>query len=460
MFFHAYHNYILHAFPDDEIMPLSCTGRNVYTSNRGSTDEALGDYSLTLIDAADTLVVMGEIEEFKKAVQLIIEYVNFDKNVTVSVFEANIRVLGGLLSSHFFSEIFIHDYKGELLLLAQDIGDRLLKAFNTSTGIPYNKVNLKYGHFEQSNITCTACAGTYLLEFGLLSRLLNDSKYEDAARKSFIAIYNRRSSLNLLGSTIDVNTGIWNDSFATVGAAADSYFEYALKSYILFNDKEYYVIFNTLYTSIVKYLYKFDLYLKMDMNSASKFSVLMDTLSAFWPGIQAIIGDVKISEKNFQSFANIWEKYKGLPELIDILNSATVDHGYYLRPEIIESAYFLYQTTKDEYYFEFGRDMIRTLQTSCRVNCGFASILDVRNGTLDDRMDSYFLSETLKYLYLLFDEDNFVNKGNYVFSTEGHIFPIKSWDYDQYRTKNMTRYVKNYPYPKCNRKDEVNIKKL
>jgi len=41
-------------------------------------------------------------------------------------------------------------------------------------------------------------------------------------------------------------------------------------------------------------------------------------------------------------------------------------------------------------------------------------------------MESFFLSETLKYLYLLFERDNFVNRGSYIFSTEGHLFPMKA----------------------------------
>lgn len=439
-----------HAFPDDEIKPLSCTGRNLYNSNRGSIDEPLGNYSLTLVDAADTLVVMGEIEEFKKAVQLIIKNVNFDKDVEVSVFETNIRVLGGLLSSHFFSETYIPEYKGELLLLAQDLGDRLLRAFNSSTGIPYHKVNLKYGHFNQSKFTCTACGGTFLLEFGLLSRLLNDNKYEKAARKSLYALYERRSRINLLGNMINVKTGKWKDKYATIGSGSDSFFEYALKAYLLFNVKEYYIIFKVLYDSIVKYLFIFDLYLKMDMYSASLYSKYIDTLSAFWPGMQAMIGDTELSEKNFKSFVNLWDRYDGLPESVDVIAFNTVDHGYYLRPEIIESAYYLYQTTKNDYYLEFGKNFLNTLKSCCQVPCGYTSILDVRNRTLDDRMDSYFLSETLKYLYLLFDENNFVNRGNYIFSTEGHIFPIKLWErYDQLYSKNNSLFVKNYPNPVC-----------
>lgn len=90
-----------------------------------------------------------------------------------------------------------------------------------------------------------------------------------------------------------------------------------------------------------------------------------------------------------------------------------------------ESTLYLYQATKDPHYLEVGKEMVEKLQNFTRVSCGFASISHVMTKALEDRMDSFFLSETLKYLYLLFDPTNIYNKGNYVFTTEGHMFPIR-----------------------------------
>lgn len=103
-------------------------------------------FSLTLIDSLDTLVILGDLKEFESAVKLIINDVSFDNNVIVSVFETNIRVLGGLLSAHILADYFQQRdgimpwYKGELLSLAKDLGFRLLPAFNTTTGIPHSRV--------------------------------------------------------------------------------------------------------------------------------------------------------------------------------------------------------------------------------------------------------------------------------------------------------------------------------
>lgn len=95
MFYHAYNNYMDHAYPADELMPLSCKGRwRTKENNRGDMDDVLGNYSLTLIDTMDTLVVLGDLPEFDRAVSRVVTDVSFDRDVVVSVFEINIRVLG------------------------------------------------------------------------------------------------------------------------------------------------------------------------------------------------------------------------------------------------------------------------------------------------------------------------------------------------------------------------------
>jgi len=125
--------------PTDELQPLSCTGRDTW-----------GGYSLTLVDSLDTLLIMGNHTEFEKQVMNLPNVLHFDKDVNVSLFETNIRMLGGLLSAHLLitlhgevaglSRSFIESYDGSLLRLAVDLADRLLVAFNTPTGMPYGTV--------------------------------------------------------------------------------------------------------------------------------------------------------------------------------------------------------------------------------------------------------------------------------------------------------------------------------
>jgi len=99
MFYHSYNGYLNHAFPMDELKPISCSGSNTF-----------GEYALTFIDSLDTLALMGNMSEFKRGVEWIIDHTHFDTNKTVSVFETNIRVLGGLLSSHLLAEILLEQH--------------------------------------------------------------------------------------------------------------------------------------------------------------------------------------------------------------------------------------------------------------------------------------------------------------------------------------------------------------
>ena len=171
MFTFGYDNYMRHAFPLDELNPHLCTGRGVDYGDATNINinDALGNFSLTLIDSLDTLAVMGNRTEFARAVGLVIKHVSFDQNSTVQVFEVSIRVLGGLLSAHCIAvapEFGMHPpgYGGELLHMAEDLGRRLLPAFqNTKTGIPHPRVHLQNGldipgfPATLTNETCSYC---------------------------------------------------------------------------------------------------------------------------------------------------------------------------------------------------------------------------------------------------------------------------------------------------------------
>ena len=133
MFEHAYDGYLIFAYPLDELRSLSCTGVNTLSK---------GGFYLTLIDALDTLVVLGKDEEFCKRVSILSDVLDFDLDINISVFETTIRIVGGLLSAHLLIEEGHLDdaahctkYEGELLVLAYDLGLRILPAFDTSTGI-------------------------------------------------------------------------------------------------------------------------------------------------------------------------------------------------------------------------------------------------------------------------------------------------------------------------------------
>jgi len=285
MFGHAYGGYMRHAFPMDELRPISCQGM-----------ETWGNYSLTLVDTLDTLVVMGEEEEFHRQAQWVWEHLRFDRDVNVSVFETNIRVLGGLLAAHCFYEDRVVDpaavgYRGQLLDLAADLGYRLLVAFDTETGIPYGTVNLLHGVPKgETPITSTASGGTFLLEFTTLGRLIGDPAFEHAARRATVGLFERRSGLGLVGNHINVTSGEWTHKDAGIGSGIDSYYEYQLKAFILFGDLDAWAMFNDSRAAIERWLHKPPWYIEANMNTGATVWPIYNSLQSFWPGAQALAG--------------------------------------------------------------------------------------------------------------------------------------------------------------------------
>lgn len=437
MFFHAYDSYMDHAYPADELMPLTCKGRvRGEEKGRGDIDYTLGRFSLTLIDTLDTLAVLGAIDEFESAVRQVIRDITFDSDLVVSVFETNIRVVGGLLGGHFAAMALKEQgyeqlswYDGELLRMAEEVGTRLLPAFNTTTGLPYPKINLRRGmsYPNSERTTCTACAGTMILEFAALSRLTGDPQFEVKAHQAMEAIWqNRHHSHNLVGTVINVHNAQWLRVESGVGAGIDSYYEYCLKSYILFGDSEYLRRFGLHYDAIKRYITNGPILVDVSMNAPHKMTKsFMDSLLAFWPGLQVLYGDIDTAIHIHDMLYHVMERHNFLPEAFT--HDFRVHWGNHpLRPEFIESTYYLYKATGDPYYLDVGRTVVNNLNKYARVPCGFAAIQDLKSNTQEDRMDSYVLAETFKYLYLLFaeEEDSPLDMDDFVFTTEAHLLPL------------------------------------
>ncbi|KYN16708.1 PREDICTED: ER degradation-enhancing alpha-mannosidase-like protein 3 isoform X1 [Trachymyrmex cornetzi] len=438
MFYHAYNAYMDNAYPADELMPLSCKGRYRGSEpNRGDIDSTLGNFSLTLVDTLDTLVVLGDLEEFENAVKLVARDVNFDTDVIVSLFETNIRMLGGLLSGHILAEYLQQRadimpwYRGELLDLAKDLGYRFLPAFNTTTGIPYGRINLKRGMkgvpVEISRETCTACAGSMILEMAALSRLTGEPIFEEKAQKAMDVLWRmRHRGTDLMGSVLNVNSGDWVRRDSGVGAGIDSYYEYCLKAYILLGDEKYLGRFNKHYQAVMKYVSQGPMLLDVHMHRPNTNSKnFMDALLAFWPGLQVLKGDIKPAVETHEMLYQVMQRHNFIPEAFT--TDFQVHWGHHpLRPEFLESTYFLYRATGDHYYLGVGRKVLKSLQTYARVPCGYAAVSDVRTNKHDDTMDSFVLSETFKYLFLLFVEPGelVLDLDEFIFTTEGHLLPL------------------------------------
>ncbi|ESP01710.1 hypothetical protein LOTGIDRAFT_139192 [Lottia gigantea] len=438
MFDHAYKSYMNNAYPADELMPLSCKGRYRGTQpSRGDVDDSLGNFTLSLIDSLDSLAVLGKLDDFEEAIKLVIAHTKFDADVIVSVFETNIRVLGGLLGGHVAAASFkrkkkcVEWYNDELLEMAREVGLRLLPAFNTTTGMPYPRINLKKGisNVISSNCkdTCTACAGTMILEFAALSRLTGDPQFEVNAHKAMDYLWQQRHrSTDLMGTVINIHNGDWIRRESGVGAGIDSYYEYVLKAYILLGDESYLDRFNKHYDAVMKYVSQGPLLVDVHMHKPQSVSRnFMDALLAFWPGLQVLKGDIEPAVETHEMLYQVLQRHNFLPEAFT--TDFRVHWGHHpLRPEFVESTYFLHKATGDPYYLEAGKKVVENLNQHARVKCGFAALKDVTSGKHEDQMDSYVLAETFKYLYLLFSEksDHILNVDDYVFTTEAHILPL------------------------------------
>ncbi|KAF6143235.1 hypothetical protein GIB67_039018 [Kingdonia uniflora] len=171
-----------------------------------------------------SLVILRNNSEFEKAVLWLSENLTFDVDARINLFECNIRVLGGLVSAHILATDSANRltqgiYVNQLLILAEDLGSRFLRAFDTPTGLPYAWINLKYGVMKnETTETSTSGCGSLILEMGTLSRLTGDSRYELAALRALRKLWSMRSPLNLLGTTLDVISGEWIEYSSGIGA--------------------------------------------------------------------------------------------------------------------------------------------------------------------------------------------------------------------------------------------------
>ena len=541
LFYHGFNNYMKYAFPEDELRPLNCSALTRDRDNPAHVEvnDPLGNYSLTLVDSLSTLAILASssgpakkrktaLTHFQSGVASLVELYGdgtldeggqgkrargFDLDSKVQVFETVIRGVGGLLSAHLFangdlpitgydpsrnlvelsngdngirwSRRFVYD--GQLLRLAHDLANRLLPAFATSTGIPYPRVNLRYGAFFYTNScghwgdgcdpndlfqcplmpgsdaevveTNSAGAGTLLLEFIVLSRLTGDATFELVAKRAFWSIWERRANTGLIGSGINAENGFWTNPYTGLGAGVDSFYEYAFKAYVLLagaerlwtesedhdpavaaffpppllehhHDPESFLqVWKKSRDAINRHLrrgktYGYPHFVQGDVFTGAAKAIWMDALSAFYPGLLALAGNVDEAVENHVLFTALWSRYSAIPERWSMA-SGDIEHGlsWWLgRPEFIESNYYIYRATKDPWFLHVGEMVVKDIQRLCWVPCGLSGIQDVRTGERNNRMESFFLGETAKYLHLLFDPEHPLNSLDepFVFSTEGH----------------------------------------
>lgn len=406
-FQHAWAGYKKYAWGHDELMPLSKSYHDWYGTS----------LLMTPVDALDTMVLMGLTDEANEDRALIDKQLSFDKDIYVKNFEITIRLLGGLLSSYELT----HDKR--LLELADDLGTRLLPAFNSPTGMPYVYVNLKTGAVRgvESN---PAEIGSLLVEFGTLSKLTGKTVYYEKAKKAQVAVYDRRSAIGLVGSSINIETGKWTNPVSHISGGIDSYYEYLLKCSILFHDKDCERMWQNSIDALNKYVADETpnglWYAQVNMNTGQRVSTHYGALDAFFPAVLALSGDLMRAEQLQDSSYKMWTTWGIEPEEFDYTTMKITYPGYELRPEIIESTYYLYFFTGKPRYLDMGKTYADSLEKYCETEAGFAALVSVETKKQRDDMESFFLAETLKYLYLLYAPKSTLDLNKVIFNTEAH----------------------------------------
>mmetsp|Transcript_24169 Transcript_24169/g.52223 ORF Transcript_24169/g.52223 Transcript_24169/m.52223 type:complete len:770 (-) Transcript_24169:483-2792(-) len=442
---HVWKNYKEFAFGRDELHPISKSA----TSNWGGM-------GTTLVDSLDTLWLMGMKDEFWEGRDWVRDNLSHDHVGQVSGFETTIRSLGGLLAAYDFSK------DKTFLDKADDLGSRLIKAYDTPSGLPHGSINLRSGVSSNfgwnSNAYILAEIGTQQVEYRYLARATGKELYEKKSDHVFEILHDMQPADGLFPQNI--RDGYGSPSFSgskiSFGAMGDSTYEYMLKVWVQGGKKEdmYREMWDKammgVHDQLVQKTTPNGLTFLADRDNG-RIIRKMDHLACFMGGALALGAytdprglesdraqrDLKTAKALTYTCYQMYARTKtGIaPEFMEFPSGNGDDmqvpgsaHFYILRPETVEAFYYLNKLTGDPIYREWGWEVFQSIEKYCKTKYGYGSLKDVNNpGFVEDRMESFFMAETLKYLYLLFDPDSEIDPLNkHVFNTEAH--PVRIFE--------------------------------
>src|SRR5881398_427990 len=388
----AWGHYRERAWGKDQIKPLS----------GGFESFPLKDHhlGLTLIEALDTLWVMELDDEFREGVEWIKANLDFDVDGEVSVFETSIRLVGGLLSAY-------HACGDPVLLAkARDLADRLMPSFAASSiGIPHRYINLRTGALMGKE-TNPAETGTFLPEFGFLSRATGDDRYRAAAKRALVSMFERRSRIGLLADSIDCMTGQWRSRRATIGPPSDSYYEYLWDGWDLLGDRDCLRMYRICTEAILKHQQVWRggklWFANVDFESGKSLDSEQDELGSFYGGLLAQGGNAAIGRAHTRSWARLQSRYGVLPESVDFTDLRALSKGNDLRPELADAAFNHWLLDGREEWRHIVRDHYLAMKRWNKARYGFAALADVTAHPMSqsDHCLGYWWSEQMKYYYL------------------------------------------------------------
>ncbi|XP_013916300.1 PREDICTED: mannosyl-oligosaccharide 1,2-alpha-mannosidase IA [Thamnophis sirtalis] len=436
---HAWDNYKHYAWGLNELKPIS---------KQGHSSDLFGNIQgATIVDALDTLYIMEMKEEFKEAKEWVEKNLNFNVNAEISVFEVNIRFVGGLLSAYYLSGEEIFRKK------AVELGEKLLPAFNTPTGIPWALLNIKsgIGHnwpWASGGSSILAEFGTLHLEFIHLSYLSGNPLFAEKVMNIRKVLNRLDKPEGLYPNYLNPNSGQWGQHHVSVGGLGDSFYEYLLKAWLMSDktDEEaremYYNAVQSIETHLIRKSSNGLMYIAEWKGGLLEHK--MGHLTCFAGGMFVLGADgapddqtghhielgAEIARTCHESYDRTGMKLG--PEAfrfdggVEAIATRQNEKYYILRPEVIETYMYMWRFTHDPKYRQWGWEAVEALEKYCRVDGGYSGLRDVYSSrkSHDDVQQSFFLSETLKYLYLLFSEDDILPFEHWVFNTEAHPFPI------------------------------------
>lgn len=436
---HAWTGYANHAWGSNELRPISKSGHSASIFGASSS-------GATIVDALDTLYIMDMKEEFEHARKWVAMSLSFNHASDVSVFETTIRFLGGLLSAYAFSGEEVFKVK------AKEVGDKLLPAFNSPTGIPWAMVNFASGSGHNWGWASGGCSilaefGTMHLEFVYLSKITGDPIYAKKVNRVREVLDQIDKPNGLYPNYLNPRSGVWGSQHVSLGALGDSFYEYLIKSWVMSGQTDNVArrMYDKAVEAIERMLVKRSSPSNLTYIAEYKFGRLehkMDHLACFTAGMFALGAKGSRNEKHFINLggeiANTCHesyrktatgigpeafRFEGPHEAVGLRSN---ERYYILRPEVIEAYFYMWRYTHDQKYREWAWEAAQNIEKYCRVGVGYCGIRDVATTAVshDDVQQSFFLAETLKYLYLIFSEDSLIPLDHWVFNTEAHPLPI------------------------------------
>ena len=407
----AWSEYRKVAWGQDEVKPVSGGGQSFLIPG--------ASVGLSIVEALDTLWLMGLDAELEDAIRWIKAKLTFDLDGEAQVFEASIRLVGGLLSGHLATG------DKRLLELAHDLATRMQPCFDTPTGMPMRYVHLRTGKTRDAQSYPAEIGGGMAPEDVTLSRLTGEKRFGEAAVNAMLALHARRSTIGLVPDTIDVMTGKAISRRATIGPPSDSYYEYLWDTWRLTGDGRCRDAYRQSIAAILARQMDRNTgrlwFANVDYQTGARLDLRQSELSAYFPGLLSEGGDHATGVRAIEGWIAAQDRYGVLPESFDPTDWSIRSASNALRPELADGAFTLWLHDRDERWRHVVAKHFRLMLAKNKAAHGFSGLTDVRTGAMDDACPGYWWSEQMKYYWLIFsDTKRFDYRDNYL-STEGNV---------------------------------------